>query len=630
MAAPAKHIQNRSSLFDFLKQELAPKEGRGLALVRIAAACTITVLIAMWFRIPLAAYMVYMVFLTSKDDVGETAKMAVAGLLAITVAVIFSLGLAHFSLGDPAIRLPAMALMTFLAMYSVRTFALGPISFLAGFVIVTMQSVVDVMPKPEVFTRTTLWLWVVVVTPVAVTVVINLIFGPAASVVAERGVRKVLTELDATLARGEIADRLAGWRAILIPLAQKSRNPSAIHRLLDALVVLETYPVPMPQTERSRLSHLVRSCLGAVEGRNIVAETPPDTASMPQAVAAADAFLDCRVELSRVGPRPTAQTVQRRQLFVHDALSNPAHWQFALKTTLAIMIVYSVYTMLAWPGLLTSIVTVFFVSLGSVGETIHKLTLRISGAIIGGLIAGLSIVFVLPHFTDVGQLCALTAVVAMFAGWVATSSERLSYAGMQIALAFFMGILQSYSPANDLTVLRDRVVGILLGNVVMTLVFSSLWPESVVMRVRGAMAEAQRGIAALLKAPANPAANRQHTIEALARADNFEALSHFEIQMGPQQIHLPDLIDINRLAGAAFVATSDSLVRDLDAEAVASLGDWVDRAAQATAEGGILPAPAKVATVAGARTAAQAAVLNLQTAAMLVATSPQQPQPMQS
>ena len=630
MATPAKHIQNRSSLFDFLKQELAPKEGRGLALVRIAAACTITVLIAMWFRIPLAAYMVYMVFLTSKDDVGETAKMAVAGLLAITVAVIFSLGLAHFSLGDPAIRLPAMALMTFLAMYSVRTFALGPISFLAGFVIVTMQSVVDVMPNPEVFTRTTLWLWVVVVTPVAVTVAINLIFGPAASVVAERGVRKVLTELDATMARGEIADRLAGWRAILIPLAQKSRNPPAVHRLLDALVVLETYPVPMPQIERSRLSHLVRSCLGAVEGRNIVAEAPPDTASMPQAVAAADAFLGCRVELSRVGPRPTAQAVQKRQLFVHDALSNPAHWQFALKTTLAIMIVYSVYTMLAWPGLLTSIVTVFFVSLGSVGETIHKLTLRISGAIIGGLIAGLSIVFVLPHFTDVGQLCALTAVVAMFAGWVATSSERLSYAGMQIALAFFMGILQSYSPANDLTVLRDRVVGILLGNVVMTLVFSSLWPESVVMRVRGAMAEAQRGIAALLKAPANAAANRQHTIEALARADNFEALSHFEIQMGPQQIHLPDLKDINRLAGAAFVATSDSLVRDLDAEAVASLGDWVDRAAQATAEGGILPAPAKVATVAGARTAAQAAVLNLQTAAMLVATSPQQPQPMQS
>jgi multidrug resistance protein MdtO len=79
-----------------------------------------------------------------------------------------------------------------------------------------------------------------------------------------------------------------------------------------------------------------------------------------------------------------------------------------------------------WPGLLTSIVTVFFVALGGVGETVHKLTLQISGTIIGGLIAGLSIVFILPHFDDIGQLCLLTAVVAAFAGWVSTSSERLS------------------------------------------------------------------------------------------------------------------------------------------------------------------------------------------------------------
>jgi multidrug resistance protein MdtO len=86
----------------------------------------------------------------------------------------------------------------------------------------------------------------------------------------------------------------------------------------------------------------------------------------------------------------------------------------------------------------------------------------------------------LPHFTDIGQLCALTAVVALFAGWVTTRSERLSYAGIQIALAFLMGLLQTYSPANDLTVLRDRVVGILLGNVVMTLGFSGLWPESAI------------------------------------------------------------------------------------------------------------------------------------------------------
>ncbi len=578
----------------------------------------------MLFRIPLAAYMAYMVFLTSKDDIAGTARMAVAGSLAITLAILFSLGLAQISLGDPAIRLPAMALTTFLAMYSARTFALGPISFLAGFIVVTMQSVVDQVPNPEVFTRTTLWLWVVVVVPVAVTMLINLLFGPAASAVAERGVRKVLTELEAALTSGNITGRLTEWRAILVPLVEKSRNPHAIHRLLNALVILEAYPAPIPPRERTRLTSLVRGCLGALERQSPVAEAPPESESTPEAVAATYAFAELQLELSRTPAHQPAHTGHKtQQLFVSDALSNPAHWQFALKTTIAIMIVYSVYTMLDWPGLLTSIVTVFFVALGSVGETVHKLTLRLSGALIGGLLAGLSIVFLLPHFTDIGQLCALTAVVALFAGWVSTSSERLSYAGMQIALAFFMGLLQTYSPANDLTVLRDRIVGILLGNVVMTLVFSSLWPESAVTRLRGALADALHAIAALLRLPQNAETNRQHTVESLARADNFKALSQFELEMLPLQTNLPGLGSIERLAGAAFVAASTPLARDVDALAVASLGDWLDRAAHATAEDRALPSVTEAAAAPKSGTAAQMALSKLSAETGLVASSVQ-------
>jgi multidrug resistance protein MdtO len=624
MAPLARRVEQRTPFLAFLARELAPREGRGLAVVRIAAACTITVAIAMLFRIPLAAYMAYMVFLTSKDDITGTARMAVAGSLAITLGVIFSLGLAQISLGDPAIRLPAMALTTFLAMFSARTFALGPISFLAGFIVVTMQSVVDQVPNPEAFTHTTLWLWVVVVVPVAVTMLINLLFGPVASSVAERGVRKVLTDLDVAVSRGEIAGRLAQWRAILVPLIDKSRNPPAIHQLLDALIILEAYPDPMPPRERTRLSYLVRGCLGSFERQNLIAAEPPEAESTPAALAATRAFSDLQRELSRTDkPRPAHTEKKPRPLFVPDALSNPAHWQFASKATLAIMIVYSVYTMLDWPGLLTSIVTVFFVALGSVGETVHKLTLRISGAIIGGLIAGLSIVFVLPHFTDIGQLCVLTAVVALFAGWVTTSSERLSYAGMQIALAFFMGLLQTYSPATDLTVLRDRVVGILLGNVVTTLVFSGLWPESAITRLRSALADALGGLTALLRSPENAETNRQRTVEALARADNFEALSRFEMAMLPQQMHLPDLHGIERLAGAAFVATSEPLAQDVDTQAVALLGDWLDRAAHATAEGSELPSIAKSPTTAESETAAQAAVSKLRVETERVAKSAQ-------
>src|SRR5580704_903856 len=100
----AEPEEGRTPLLAFLAQELAPREGRGLAAARIAAATTITVAIAMVFQIPLAAYMAYMVFLVSKDDRKATIVTALGGVIAVTVAVLLTIGLSLIDLGDPAIR----------------------------------------------------------------------------------------------------------------------------------------------------------------------------------------------------------------------------------------------------------------------------------------------------------------------------------------------------------------------------------------------------------------------------------------------------------------------------------------------------------------------------------------------
>jgi multidrug resistance protein MdtO len=312
--------------------------------------------------------------------------------------------------------------------------------------------------------------------------------------------------------------------------------------------------------------------------------------------------------ISRPAPPPDETKTQHppRRPFVADTFSNPVHWQFALKTTMAVMISYAIYTLLDWPGMRTAVVTCFFVALGSLGETVHKLLLRLSGAVIGGLIAGLCIVFVLPHFTDIGQLCLLIAVVSVGAGWIATSSELLSYAGLQIAFAFFLGVLQGYAPATDLTVLRDRIAGILLGNIVITIVFSSFWPQSARSGVRAAVAEALRAIADVIRRPAEEA--RVRTVQALVQADHLRTLSLFELRMlpshAPQGLSVPAVGNIDRLAGAAFVVSADAISPYAEPGSTARLAEWAESAADNLAKDRPLPA-SPVSTTSAPATAMQ-------------------------
>jgi multidrug resistance protein MdtO len=612
MMALTESQQSRQALRELLAVELAPREGRWAAVARIATACVITVTIAMVFQIPQPAYMAYIVFLISKDEPTATTTAALGGLVAATLAIILTLGLALVDTGEPALRLPAMALATFAAMFTARTFALGPISFLAGFVIVLLQSLVDDAPNLEALTRLILWMWVVAFVPVAVTLFVNFLFGASAAAMRNRLIRGILKELETQLVRQDYRKALPGWRARLAALLEtvrenaetaQSLNPVTtfvVAALLDLLVILEALPAELPYAVREELARRVHECLTAIESRGHPEMTEPTSRTMQSADGSVEqspavvAFLSTlsrlydAVNRPRALPEATEGRAPRRS-FAPDAFSNPAYWQFALKTTIAVAVSYSIYTLLDWPGLRTSIVTCFFVALASLGETVHKLVLRLSGAIIGGLIAGLSIVFVLPHLTDIGQLCLLIGGVSVGAAWVATSSQLLSYAGMQLAFAFFLGILQGYAPATDLTVLRDRIVGILLGNIVITIVFSSFWPASARSGVRSALAEALRAIGAVIGGQANAEEARMRTVQALVRADYFRALSLFELRMLPHHSNIPAVSDIERLAGAAFVVTADSISPHAEPSSTATFVQWAESAADSISRNQPMP-----------------------------------------
>ncbi|MEJ0085226.1 MAG: FUSC family protein [Pseudomonadota bacterium] len=605
---PALPESRRLSFAELLAVELAPREGRWGAATRIAVATTLTVAIAMIFRIPAPEYMAYIVFLISKDDRDATLLTALGGFVAVTLAILLSFLLAFIDMDEPALRILAMALTTFLAMFTTRTFALGQLTFLAGFVFVLLHSLIDQLPSTEIFTRVALWGWVIVGVPVSIVLAIQALFGHDAAVTIRRAVRKVLQELKGALIRGDFQRRLPQWRATLVPLLGVKRDAraegpgrigdDALARLLDALTILEVVPATVPAADREAWSAQVDACLRALD--RAPASATSDTADdEPDSSPAAVAFSDSLAELRRAiapaeVPSGSSEPHRHESLLAADAFTNPVYWQFALKTTAAVMASYAIYMLLDWPGIRTAIVTCFFVALSSLGETVHKLLLRIAGALLGGLIAGLCIVVVLPHLTDIGQLCFLIALVALGAAWVATSSELLAYAGLQMAFAFFLGILQGYGPANDLTVLRDRIVGIVVGNIVVTIVFSSWWPESVKTSLRNALSDALRALGSMLSN--NTAQVRARVSQALAGAHHFQALSDLELRMlaarEPDGRPAPALAGIERLAGAAFVATAKPFARAGDAQALRLLGSWMETSADRVARReGLPPVP---------------------------------------
>ncbi|HTO80968.1 MAG TPA: FUSC family protein [Methylomirabilota bacterium] len=572
----------RWALLPFLRDELSPRPGRLAAVARISTCCTLVVAIGMLFQIPLTGYMAYAVYLIGCREMGSTLKVGIAAALAFSIAVAVSLMFYALDASEPALRLPLMAASTFIAIYLTRTMTLGPVAFLAGFVLVLSQTLIDEFPTLEALTRFVLWLWVVIMVPVAVTVLVNLLIGETPSGLARQTALRLLATLAAALRQGEAVPlRRAEAEAVeLLELRQHAgmldpslRGRTAIDTMLietlaELLALCRGLPPETPVAARLPLAQACEACAAAFErdeapaswstaAIDIEALSP---AARPVIVAMNTAMARLSDGLAR---RPTASgppaAHQVKTLLVADAFTNPAYARFALKTTLAVMAAYIIYSGLDWHGISTSITTCFFVALGSLGETIHKGTLRIAGALVGGLIGGLCVVYVLPEMTDIGQLCLLIAAAAALGGWVATGTDLLAYAGMQGAFAFFLTVLQGYGPDTDLTAPRDRVVGILLGNLLMTLVFSLLWPTSAVDRARSSLATALRTLGRLLtdETTGKPG-SRLAVIRALGEARRFVTLAAFELRMLPARAWLErtggvSLDALDRVAAAAFV-----------------------------------------------------------------------------
>ena len=159
--------------------------------------------------------------------------------------------------------------------------------------------------------------------------------------------------------------------------------------------------------------------------------------------------------------------------------------KFGLRGCLATSLCYIAYNALFWPEISTAVTTCLLTALTTIGASHQKQVLRFGGAVIGGFVLGMGAqIFILPHIDSIAAFTVVFMVVAVFAAWIMTSSARLSYLGAQVAIAFFLINLQEFKIQTSLAVARDRVVGVLLGLLMMWLAFDQLWsaPAGVEMK----------------------------------------------------------------------------------------------------------------------------------------------------
>ncbi len=509
--APRPPRENRIPPFrewfpSFLKDELKPYPGRSLLALRYVLAATLTMLVIVTFRLPGAAVGGFYSLLLPRNSPHATAKSAIVllasfaasfGLVVIGTMLFIDYPLTHFLWvgGSFFLGFAALGIVTNYAAASAFTI-----------MIVLAVPAWDAPLPTAAIVVSNLWIAGSVAVAIAATLAVEAVFALFETMgQLDTGLKDRLSAVEHYLGqrcagkgsdkRAEKIQQLATvgvsrLRALALgastragEVARQSTAVSLVGRLVDLAATLEEVE-RFDSKEVPRLSALARQLKeiqAFFDGNrgDAVEAAPPSTDDERPLLREMERTAQLlRLTLSRIeGHAVTADLEQPADpsFFVFDAFTNPDHLRFALRGCLALMICYVVMNALAWPGLSTSLFTIVVTALSSIGSSRQKQLLRVSGALVGGVILGMgSQVLVLSMLDGISGFLAMFMFVTCLAAWFITASPRLSYFGTQMALAFFLIHLRGPYAQTNLAIARDNIMGILLGLVVMWLVFDSL------------------------------------------------------------------------------------------------------------------------------------------------------------
>ncbi|MGO8836383.1 MAG: FUSC family protein [Limisphaerales bacterium] len=524
---------------------MAPTPERWQATVRITLACLICTIPIMAFHLKQPVMMIIGMFMVTREDISTT----LFGTLLAIVAAILTCGLLllYFMCALDLTWLRVLCVPAFigvgLLMMRVVTpsiFGLG-VAICVGFGVTIPDTVSDI----ETLNRIPFyygWAWIL---GLSVNLVVQRLMNPNTShALLIRGLISRLEAVEALL-RGLAAEReieplrssiavfafsgateqlrllkVAG--AIESLLKKRELELSAqiilVDRLVTAASVLEVQRIaPGNEAVKKRLLRLAEVCAAwrAAINEDRAPETPVPPPEDQITLADHDA-LPALAEMERVIallplaacgeklPDELKLPPQKKSgllVLAPDAFTNPEHLHFAIKGMIAATICYLLFTLFAYPGIYTSVITCILCSLSTVGASVQKGILRFAGAVVGGALGYISLMYVFPHLDSLVGFWFPFGTVMALAAYVNFGSVRISYVGIQICLAFCKCTLQTYGTFTELRVARDRLIGIALGLLVFGVINSRLWPVRALETMRVKLSDVFRQLARLAGLP---------------------------------------------------------------------------------------------------------------------------------
>ena len=549
---------------EFIRWEVAPYPGRLNTVIRMTIAATLVMIIVVTFRIPNAALAGLFSILLARENLTATWRGGQFIVIGFVGASLYTLlGMMLFR-GYPITHFFWVIGTLYLIFFVIRTTTNYAAALAFVIPIGVALPVWDRYVPSEVQVEGTLWPIVIIAVGTGATVATEALYR-----IFDRSDPLITFVDDLLLAVQQVAESISAHRAppksvlarvhkyemigtgrLRMTLQRQGLDPtrraqraaliSLAGRLIGLAADLER-TLPQPGDDDAIRLHALSARLGAIRAElrksgGISASPPvlegqpssgfPILQEMERTVALIPEVFqpDEIVDASRNAPRQDWW----RALLVPDAFQNPEYLHFAFAGCLAASVCYVLYNALDWPGIFPSVLTCIVTALGTTGTSLQAQFLRLAGFVVGGLVLGISAqILILPGIDTIFGFALFFAAGTAIAAWFATSSPRLSFFGVQIALAFYFVNLQDFKFETDLTVARDKVVGVFLGILAMSLIFDRLGTKSDAEQLQKLLVRNVRMLAELAVCPV--VSDRAIAVSQLRRLrtqinDNFASL----------------------------------------------------------------------------------------------------------